>query len=91
MTPIIQAIFFCAAPTYSGFCLLTISLPITRVGEYLGLTKTLITKSVKNNVITYLIGTKFSLNTMNINDKKVAKNRIPAAALISLSFNTGMK
>jgi len=40
--------------------------------------------------MTYLIGTKFPLNTININDKKVAKNSMPAAALISRSFKTGM-
>jgi len=47
-------------------------------------------KSVRNNVITYLMGKKLFLNTINIKDKKVAKNSMPAAALISLSFKTGM-
>ena len=38
-SPITQANFFCAAPTYSGTSLFTIHRPMTRVGEYLGLKK----------------------------------------------------
>jgi hypothetical protein len=46
-------------------------------------------KSARNIVSTYLMGRKLFLKTINISDIKVAKNNIPAAALISLSFNTG--
>jgi hypothetical protein len=48
-------------------------------------------KSAKNSVITYLTGTKFPLNKMNISDKNTAKNSIPAAARISRSLSTGME
>jgi hypothetical protein len=89
-TPIIHANFFCFAPTYSGTWLRTIKRPIISVGEYLGLTKTRMMKSVRNSVITYFIGKKLSLNMISIKEKKVAKNNMPADALISLSFKTGM-
>jgi hypothetical protein len=59
-------------------------------GENLGLTKTRTRKSVRNMVKTYLMGIKLFLKRMNIKEMKVAKNSIPADALISLSFNTGM-
>jgi hypothetical protein len=41
-------------------------------------------------MITNFIGKKLFLNAININEINVAKNNIPAAALISLSFKTGM-
>ena len=88
--PIIQANIFCLAPTYSGFWFLTIKRPNINVGENLGLIKTRIIKSVKKNVITYFIGKKLFLNMINIKEKNVAKNSMPADALISLSFKTGM-
>ena len=89
-TPIIHANFFCWAPTYSGVWLPTIKRPIINVGENLGLMKTRMMKSTRKAVITYLIGKKLFLNMININEMKVAKNSMPAAALISLSFKTGM-
>jgi hypothetical protein len=61
-----------------------------RVGEYRGLTKIRMIKSTRKKVITYLIGRKSFLNTINSREVKVARNRIPAAALISLSFKTGI-
>ena len=88
ITPIIHANFFCCAPTYSGTWLLTIKRPIISVGENLGLIKTRMMKSARNTVKTYLIGKKLFLNEINIEEMKVAKNSIPAAALISLSFKT---
>jgi hypothetical protein len=45
-------------------------------------------KSARNMVITYLIGKKLFLKRMNIKEMNVAKNRMPADALISLSFKT---
>lgn len=87
-TPIVHANFFCGAPTYSGDWFDTIRRPIINVGESLGLTKTRIMKSARNIVITYLIGKKLFLKRMNISEINVAKNNIPAAALISLSFKT---
>ena len=90
ITPIIHANFFCFAPTYSGVWLLTIKRPNINVGENLGLIKTRMMKSARNTVKTYLIGKKLFLNMMNINEMNVAKNRMPAEALISLSFKTGM-
>ena len=90
ITPIIQANFFCWAPTYSGTWLLTINRPIISVGENLGLIKTRMMKSVTKIVMTYLIGKKLFLKTISMRDIKVAKNKMPAAALISLSFKTGI-
>ena len=89
-TPIIHENFFWAAPTYSGFCLLTINLPIISVGAYFGVINTRIIKSVKKTVITYLIIKKLPLNSMNMSDRKVKKNRMPAAARISRSLSTGI-
>ena len=89
-TPIVQANFFCCAPTYSGDWLPTIKRPIINVGENLGLIKTRIMKSTRNMVMTYLIGKKLFLNRTNIKEMNVAKNNIPADALISLSFKTRM-
>ena len=88
--PIVQANFFCAAPTYSGVCLLTIQRPIIKVGEYLGLTRTRMIKSVKKKVIKYFTNRKSSKNILRIQAENITKNIIPADALISLSFNTGM-
>ena len=90
ITPIIQANFFCCAPTYSGVWLLTINRPIINVGENLGLIKTRMMKSARKAVMTYLIGKKLFLNTISMREIKVAKNSMPAAALISLSFKTGI-
>ena len=89
-TPIVHANFFCFAPTYSGDWLCTIKRPSIKVGENLGLTKTRIMKSARNRVKTYLTGKKLFLKRINIREMKVAKNKIPAAARISLSFKTGM-
>src|SRR5450432_1895078 len=89
-TPIVHANFFCLAPTYSGTWFLTIKRPIINVGEYLGLTKTRMMKSVRNRVITYFTGKKLFLKMISIKEKNVAKNNMPADALISLSFKTGM-
>jgi hypothetical protein len=47
-------------------------------------------KSARKPVIAYLIGKKLFLNTISMREIKVAKNRMPAAALISLSFKTGI-
>jgi hypothetical protein len=88
--PIIHANFFCCAPTYSGTWLPTIKRPIINVGENLGLINTRIMKSVRNTVITYFIGRKSPLKRISIKEMKMAKNNIPADALISLSFKTGM-
>jgi hypothetical protein len=88
--PMVHANFFCRAPTYSGTWLRTINRPIINVGENFGLTKTRMMKSTRKKVITYLIGRKLFLNRMNINEMKVARNSIPADALISLSFKTRM-
>ena len=89
-TPIIHANFFCCAPTYSGVWLPTIKRPIINVGENLGLIKTRMMKSARKMVITYLIGKKLFLNRISMREIKVAKNNMPAAALISLSFKTRM-
>lgn len=51
--PIVQANFFWTAPTYSGFCLPTIKRPMINEGEYFGLIKTRITKSVRKIVFTH--------------------------------------
>jgi hypothetical protein len=45
---IARANLFCGAQTYSGFWLDTNNLQSVRLGEYLGLTKTLMIKSIKN-------------------------------------------
>src|SRR5688572_3465194 len=90
VTPIIHANFFCLAPTYSGVWLPTINRPIINVGENLGLIKTRMMKSMRKAVMTYLIGKKLFLNTISMREIKVAKNSMPAAALISLSFKTGI-
>ena len=82
--PITHANFFCCAPTYSGVWLLTIKRPIINVGENLGLIKTRIMKSARNAVKTYLMGKKLFLNKMNIKEINVAKNSMPAAALLEL-------
>src|SRR5579863_998596 len=89
-TPIIQANFFCLAPTYSGTWFRTISRPMISEGEYLGLTNTLMMKSVRNMVIAYLASRKSPLKRMSIKAKNITRNNIPAAALISRSFKTGM-
>jgi hypothetical protein len=47
-------------------------------------------KSERNAVKTYLIGKKLFVNKTNIAEMKVVRNSMPAAALISLSFKTGM-
>ena len=88
--PIIQANFFCLAPTYSGTWLLTIKRPIINVGENLGLIKTRIRKSVRKKVMTYFIARKLFSNRIRIREMNTAKNIIPADALISLSFKTGI-
>lgn len=90
ITPIIQANFFCGAPIYSGAWLLTIRRPMINVGENLGLIKTRMMKSARNTVKTYLIGKKLFLKIISTREMNVAKNRMPADALISLSFKTGM-
>src|SRR5437762_7791788 len=89
-TPIVHANFFCCAPTYSGTWFLTIKRPIINVGENFGLINTRMMKSMRNRVMTYLIDKKLFLKMISIKEKKVAKKRIPADALISLSFKTGM-
>jgi len=88
--PIFQANFFCGAPTYSGFCLLTIKRPIINAGENFGLIKTRITRSVRKTIITYLISRKFPLNKISIKEISISTNNIPADALISRSFKTGI-
>ena len=88
--PIIQANFFCCAPTYSGTWFRTIKRPMINEGENLGLIKTRMIKSVRKNVITYFIGKKLPLNIISIKEMNVAKNSMPADALISLSFKTGI-
>jgi hypothetical protein len=88
--PIDHANFFGCALTYSGVWLPTINRPNINVGESLGLKKTRIRKSARNIVITYFIGKKLFLNMISIREMKIAKNSTPAAALISLSFKTGM-
>src|SRR5712664_1976464 len=57
--PIFQANFFCAAPTYSGVCRLTIKRPTIKEGENLGLTNRRMTKSARNAIIKYLSSKKF--------------------------------
>jgi len=90
MTPMIQANLFCLAPTYSGVCLLTISLPMISVGENLGLINTRMTKSVRKSVIAYFASIKSLLNKIRIRAKNITKKRMPAAARISRSFKTGI-
>ena len=87
---LIQANRFCLAPTYSGTWPPTISRAMINVGANRGLTKTRMTKSVRKMVITYLTGTKLPLKRISIREINVARNSIPAAALISLSFSTRM-
>ncbi len=88
--PIFQANFFCGAPTYSGTCLLTINRPIINVGEYFGFTKTRISRSARKIIITYLISKKLPLYKIIIKEMNINRNRIPADALISRSFKTGV-
>ena len=88
--PMIHANLFCCAPTYSGVWFRTIKRAMIKVGENFGLIKTRMIKSVTKIVIPYLISKKSALNKMNINDVYMSKNNIPAAALISLSFKTGI-
>ena len=88
--PMIQANFFCAAPTYSGTWFLTISRPMINVGEYFGLIKTRMMKSRRNTVMTYLTIKKSPLNMMIIKEMNTKRKRIPAEALISRSFKTGI-
>ena len=90
ITPITHANFFCCAPTYSGTWFRTIKRPIINVGENFGLTKTRIMKSSRNIVMTYFISKKSFLNRISIKEVNVAKNSMPADALISLSFRTRM-
>jgi hypothetical protein len=47
-------------------------------------------KSMKKKVLTYFIGVKLFLAMISISEMKVAKKSIPADALISLSFRTGI-
>src|SRR5206468_5309370 len=82
--------FFCAAPTYAGFCRLTIKRPIISVGENLGLIKTRMIRSVRKTIMTYLISKKFPLKRINIKEINMNTNRIPADALISRSLRTGI-
>src|ERR1700691_4005347 len=70
-TPTIQANFFCFAPTYSGTWFLTIKRPMIKEGEYFGLTKTRIIKSVRKRVIEYFARTKSLLYRMRIRDIKI--------------------
>jgi len=88
VTPMIHANFFGRALTYSGTCRRTISRPVISVGENLGLTKTRMMKSTRKKVMTYLIGRKLFLKATSMKELNMAKNRIPADALISLSFKT---
>ncbi len=46
-SPIVQANFFGAAPTYSGVCLPTNKRPIINEGEYLGLMNMRMMKSIR--------------------------------------------
>jgi hypothetical protein len=46
-------------------------------------------KSTRKAIKTYLIGKKLFLNKINMREIKVARNSMPAAALISLSFKQG--
>jgi hypothetical protein len=59
-------------------------------GEYFGFTKTRIIKSVRNIMIMYFIIKKSDLNRMSMSEKNISKKYIPADALISRSFKTGM-
>lgn len=88
--PIFHANFFWAAPTYSGTCLFTIKRPSINVGEYFGFTKTRMIRSVRKIIRTYLIIKKFSLKRISIKEMNRNRKRIPADALISLSFKTGI-
>jgi len=73
ITPIIQANFFCLAPTYSGFWFRTINRPMISEGENLGLTNTRMIKSVRNIVMAYFASKKSLLNAMSISAKKMTK------------------
>src|SRR3972149_2013611 len=88
--PIIQANFFCGAPTYSGTWFLTIQRPITNEGENLGLIKTRIKISVRNIVTAYLSRKKSPWKITLSTETNISTNNIPAAALISRSFKTGI-
>ncbi|SRR5260221_14074774 len=88
--PIIQANFFCWAPTYSGTWFLTTKRPIISVGEYLGLIKTRMIKSLRKIVMKYFTNKKSFLYMICIKERIKPKNSIPADALISRSFKTGM-
>src|SRR3989304_10320370 len=88
--PIVQANFFGAAPTYSGVCLPTNKRPIINEGEYLGLMNVRIMKSIRKMVLTNLIMKKSSLKMTSIQARNIKKYSIPAEALISRSFKTGM-
>ena len=90
LIPILHANFFGAAPTYSGVWLPTINRAIINVGEYFGLTKTRIIKSVRKAIIVYFMSKKSPLNKINIKEKNINRKSIPAEALISLSFKTGI-
>src|SRR5450755_2004849 len=61
-----------------------------KVGEYLGLINTRMIKSVRKNVTEYFASKKSFVKRITNNAVKMNRNRIPAAALISLSFRTGM-
>jgi hypothetical protein len=52
--------------------------------------KTRMEKSIRNRVMMFFIQVKSCLKTINMKDKKVKKNNMPADARTSLSFNTGM-
>jgi len=82
--------FFCFAPTYSGVWLLTIRRARINVGENRGLTNTRIMKSVRNKVMLYFISKKFPFDKIRNSDISSSKNSMPAAALTSRSFKTGM-
>ena len=47
-------------------------------------------KSVRKKVIEYFASTKSLLKRMTSNAVKIIRNRMPAAAQISLSFKTGI-
>lgn len=87
---IIQANLFCGAQTYSTFWFETKILQSINDGENFGFIKTLIKKSIKKIIINVFIAKK-SLKIQKLIKIGIAKNnKIPAQALTSLSFKTGI-
>jgi hypothetical protein len=87
--PIAQAKRFWGAPVHSGTCLPTARRPTIMLGEYFGLMKMRIVKSIRKAITNILVGRKLPMNHALAKVNMANTKRMPAAARTSRSFSTG--